>query len=183
MELKVIPLDNDHRDDFYSIHNEAYNAGWCYCVAWWTTTWEAWGMRTGEENRQRREQLFEQEMYDGYLLYADGKPVGWCQCLPRDYLMKLIDEYKLAPDPETWAITCFLIIPEYREIGLAHYFLGEILKDLRRRGVYKVQAFPKRGQNLAADNVWTGPESIYVKAGFELEIDQPTFPVYSKNLS
>lgn len=182
MDLKVIQLDADYEEDFYKIHSDENKAGWCFCVAWWTTTWEAWSLRTAEENRKRREQLFQAGQYDGYLLYADGKPVGWCQVGPRDRLINLCEQYNFIPDPDVWAITCFLLIPGYREIGLAHYFLKEILKDLRKIGVMHVQGFPRRGKNLSADNVWTGPESIFQKAKFSLERDDPLYPIYGLDL-
>lgn len=182
MDLKVLPLDGDRKEDFYRIHSCDGEGGWCYCIAWWTTSWQAWGMRTGEENKTRREQLFDQNVYDGYLMYDGKRPIGWCQCVPRDYFIKILDQYNLEEDESIYAVTCFLIIPEYREIGLTHYFLGEILKDLRAKGIKTVQAFPKRGKNLAADNIWTGPESAFRKAGFELTTDHPTFPVYTRRL-
>ncbi len=183
MDLKVFPLDAARREDFFRLHAADADGGWCFCVAWWTSTWNAWGMRTGAENRQRREQLFQQNVFDGYLLYDGTRPIGWCQCCPRDYLLKLADQYKLQPDPAVYAVTCFLILPAYREIGLTHYFLKEIINDLRRQGVKTLQAFPKRGKNLAADNVWTGPEAVFQKAGFELIQDDPTFPIYSLELN
>ena len=183
VELKVIPLDADHEGDFYKIHCDENNTGWCYCVAWWTTTWEAWSLSTAEENRIRRENLFGAGQYDGYLLYVDDKPAGWCQVGPRDRLVNLCDQYKFAPDPDVWAITCFLLLPKYREIGLAHYFLKEILKDLSSKKVMYVQGFPRRGHDLSADNVWTGPESVFQKAGFILERDDPLYPIYGKQLS
>ncbi len=183
MDLKVFPLDGNRKDDFYKIHDQDGQGGWCFCIAWWTTSWQAWGMRNGEENRQRREQLFNQNIYDGYLLYDGKRPIGWCQCAPRDYFTKLRDQYDLGENPVIYAITCFFIIPEYREIGLSHFFIEQILEDLQMKGVKTVQAFPKRGGNLSADNVWTGPERVYLKAGFDLTIDHPTFPVYTKHLS
>ncbi len=178
VEFKVMPLCSDNKADFYAIHCEENKAGWCHCVAWWTTTWNAWSLRTAEENRARRQRLFEMGQYDGYILYADNRPVGWCQCGIRDRLPNLRNQYAFALDSDIWAITCFLIIPEFREIGLAHFFMKEILKDLRNKGIMYVQGFPKRGSNLSADNVWTGPEAVFRKAGFVLERDDPVYPIY-----
>ena len=183
MEIKVLPLDADHEDDFWKIHNKENNSGWCYCVAWWTSTWDAWSLRTAEENKARRKELFRLGQYDGYLLYIDDKPAGWCQVGLRDRLINLCHQYKFDPDHDAWAITCFLLLPEHREIGLAHYFLTEILKSLQNKGVLFVQGFPRRGSNLSADNVWTGPEAVFQKAGFELEHDDPLYPIYSLQLS
>ena len=111
MDISVVPLDSSRREDFYRVHSEANEANWCYCVAWWVPTWEGWGQRTADENLTLRESLFQLGEYDGYLLYVDGEPAGWCQCGPRDRLPKLLEEYRLEPDPEVWAITCFLIAP------------------------------------------------------------------------
>lgn len=182
MNLKVVPLDADRKDDFYRIHCDECGHGWCFCVAWWIPTWKGWEQRTSEENRKMREQLFDVGHYDGYLMYNDKKPIGWCQVGPRDRLDKLCDEYMLPSDHDAWAITCFIIAPEFREIGLGYYMLWEILKDLKQRGVKYVQAFPRRGKDLEAEELWAGPESYFKKAEFTLERDHPLYPVYGKRL-
>lgn len=183
MQLKVVPLDALRCDDFYRVHSVDHGEGWCYCVAWWTSSWDDWNERTTEKNRALREQLFSQGQYDGYLLYHNNEPIGWCQCGPCDRLIKLCKQYDLVPDPEVWAITCFVIVPNFRGQGLAHYFLDEILKDLERRGVRKLQAFPRRGDGLSKGEVWTGPEVLFQKAGFSLEKDDPHRPIYGKILN
>ena len=138
--------------------------------------------RTAQENRRMREQLFDIEQFDGYLMYDDNKPIGWCQVGPRDRLIKLCREYRLPYDSDAWAVTCFLIIPAYREIGLGEFMLVEILKDLEKRGVKYVQGFPRRGKNISCEDLWTGPESFFLKADFILERDDPVFPIYGKRL-
>ena len=60
--------------------------------------------------------------------------------------------------------------------------LDEILIDLKTRGVKRIEAFPKRGKNLSAADMWTGPESTYRKAGFELVSDNPETPVLALTL-
>ena len=158
-------------------------AGWCHCVAWWTPTWgRRWGERTAGENRALRERLFDQGQYDGYLLYVDNRAVGWCQCGPRDRLTKLCRQFRLTSDPEVWAVTCFVIAPLFRKRGLAHYLLGEVLKDLRSKGVRHVQAFPRCGKGMPHE-VWTGPEALFQKAGFQIERDDARRPVYGKRLN
>lgn len=182
MDLKVIPLTETNKEDFYLVHCDETGHGRCYCIAWWTPTWDAWNKRSSEENRQMREQLFDVGVYDGYLLYDGDNPVGWCQCGPRDQWHKLRLEYKLEPDPEAYAITCFVINPKYREIGLGNFMLQEILKDLKAKGVRYVQAFPRRGEDLAVDDLWTGPEKFFQNAEFTLIKDDPKYPIYQKNL-
>lgn len=183
MKLTVLPLDSTRLEDFYLVHSRANEADWCYCVAWWVPTWDCWGRRSAEENRSLREKLFRQGRYDGYLIYVDGQPAGWCQCGPRDRLPKLLRQFNLEHDPGVWAITCMLIVPRFKKQGLAHRFLALVLKDLKARGVERVQAFPRRGRALPDEDVWTGPEAIYQKAGFDLERDDVHKPIYGKWLS
>lgn len=180
MRLSVVPIDASRRDDFYRIHCEANKAGWCYCVAWWTPTWDNWGSRTAEENRSLREKLFDQGEWDGYLMYVDDEPVGWCRCGPRDRLTKLCQQYDLTLNPEVWVVTCFVIVPAYRGQGLLHQFFAEVLKDLKRRRIRYVQGFPRRGEDLMTDDLWTGPEMLFQKAGFKVERDDSNFPIYGK---
>jgi ribosomal protein S18 acetylase RimI-like enzyme len=172
-----VRLDATSRDDFFRVHSAANGADWCFCVAWWTPTWTGWGERTAQQNRAQREALFAQDEYDGYLLYADGLPIGWCQVGRRDRLAKLVGQYRLLPDSATWAITCFQIAPAYRRQGLASALLQDVLRDLRARGVRRVEAFPKRGKGLGPEDVWTGPEQLFVAAGFRLVRDDPSRPV------
>ena len=182
MAILVVPLDASRREDFYRVHCEANEASWCYCVAWWVPTWEGWGQRTADENLTLRENLFQLGQYDGYLLYIDEEPVGWCQCGPRDRLPKLLEQYKLEPDDQVWAITCFLIAPRFKKQGLTHRLLAGVLEDLRRQGVQRVQAFPHRATELPDEDMWTGPEVVFRRAGFTVERDDPKRPVYGIKL-
>ncbi len=168
MRVEVKRLDKNQLDSFYAIHCEKNGEGWCNCVAWWVPSWDGWGERSAEQNRELRESLFAKGEYDGYLLYVDSMPAGWSQVGKRDRLEKLCKQHSLAPDPTVWAITCLTIVPEHRKKGLAHTFLGEIVADLRGQGVSRIQAFPKIGGQEKDGHVWTGPESIYVKAGFRV---------------
>jgi ribosomal protein S18 acetylase RimI-like enzyme len=170
-------LDASRRADFYRVHCTANGTDWCFCAAWYVPTWTGWGDRTADENRQVREALFAHGEHDGYLLYVDGDPVSWCQVGPRDRLEKLVRQFGLAPDPDTWAITCFLIAPTHRRQGLAAFLLREVLVDLRARGVKRVEAFPKRGEALDALDLWNGPEAMFRAAGFAVVQDDPQRPV------
>jgi GNAT superfamily N-acetyltransferase len=158
------------RDDFYRVHCDANGTGLCNCVAWWVPTWDGWDERTAGQNRVLRDALFDGGEYDGYLLYVDGEPAGWAQVGRRDRLEKIVRQFDLPPDPGTWAITCFTIIPTYRRRGLARRLLRAILDDLRTdgNGIGRVEAYPRRGADLEPEEMWTGPESIYLAEGFTI---------------
>lgn len=179
MNFRVQRLDAAHRPDFYRLHCDANECGWCVCVAWWVPTWEGFGDRTAAENRRLRDDLFDRGEYDIYMMYEGDLPIGSCQVGPRDRLAKLVKQYALAPDPEAWAITCFQIAPARRGLGVAARLLADVLHDLRDRGCRRVEAFPKRGDGLDVMDLWTGPESMYFKSGFTVIRDDPSRPILS----
>lgn len=182
LSIAVHRFDASRRDDFFRLHSEADHASRCFCVGWWVDNWEGWSQRTTEQNRALRESLLDRGEYDGYLLYVDGEPVGWCQVGPRDRLGHLVRLFGLAPDPDTWAISCFQIAPQHRRQGLATHLLQDVLRDLRERGVARVQAFPRRGEVHDVEELWNGPESMLVQAGFRVIHDHPKRPVLGIDL-
>jgi hypothetical protein len=57
-----------------------------------------------------------------------------------------------------------------------------IVRDLPGRGASVLEAFPRRGQGLDAEAVWTGPESLFVGLGFTLVQEHPRRPRYRLRL-
>lgn len=182
MDIAVKRLDKEFEEDFYQVHNQDCCGGWCFCAAWWVPTWDGFGDRKSDQNKAVREQLFKKEIYDGYLVYINGEPIGWCQVFPRDQFPLLMEKYSLQPDPEMWAITCMSIAQQYQGMGLAHQVLSLILDDLRSRGVKCIQAFPKIEPGLPREEIWTGPLSIFVKAGFKVAKKDDHRPVLELRL-
>jgi GNAT superfamily N-acetyltransferase len=182
MNVEVKRLSADLERDLYQVHSTGNCGGWCYCAAWHVPTWEGWGDRTSVQNRNVRETLFADHIYDGYLIYFDGQAKGWCQVAPRDLYPKLVSTYGLEANREVWAVTCMVLAEEYHGTGLAHFVLVQILADLRKRGIKHVQAFPHLGENLPKEDVWTGPYSIYLKAGFRVIRADSLRPVLEKTL-
>lgn len=181
-ELQIVRFDASRTADFFAVHSAANGADWCYCAAWWVPTWNGWGERSAEQNRALRSELLQRGEYDGYLLYVDGMAAGWCQVGPRDRLTKLVEQFRLQPDAGAWAITCFLIAPSFRRQGLASQMLNEVVKDVRHSGAERIEAFPRRGPDLDEYELWNGPESLFIEAGFEVEVEDPLRPVLALDL-
>ena len=182
MALSIRRYAADTEADFERLHDDANDAGWCRCVAWWVPSWEGWGERSAEQNLDLRRGLCSRAQHDGYLLYDDSEVVGWCQVGPRDRLTKLTAQFGLEPDPLTWAITCLLIVPSRRREGLASWLLAELLGELKQQSVRRLEAFPKRGADLDAGDLWNGAEAMYREAGFRVVLDDPTRPVLALEL-
>jgi GNAT superfamily N-acetyltransferase len=178
---EVRRLGPAREQDFLAVHCDAAGLGWCRCVAWWVPTWEGWGERTAEENLALRRELWAKGEHDGYVAYEDGRPVATCQVGRRDRLAKLVRQYSLEPDPAVWAITCFAVDPARRGTGLARALLSHVLAELADQGVARVEAYPRRGRAEPGE-VWTGPEALFLGAGFETLRNDPARPVLSKPL-
>jgi len=184
--ITIRRLEPALRDAFFALHCDANGAGWCRCIAWWVPTWDGWDGRTAEGNRSLREELFDRGEYDGYLLFVteDGveRPVAWCQTGPRDRLIKLARQFALAPEPDTWAISCFFVAPSHRRQGLVAQLLDHVLRDLARRGAKQVEAFPKLADDLDAEDLWTGPRALLSSRGFAPRPDRAKGDVWVRSL-
>ena len=183
MDLRVEPLTKDREGDFLALMERDEHGGQCWCSAWWVPTWEAYVDQTPEERRAVRDGVFGRDVHDGYLAYVAGAPVGWMQAGPRDDLPKIAETFELEADPDVWAVSCFTVLAPYRGQGLAHRFLEAVLDDLRGRGVTAVEGYPVHGTGHQADGVWTGPESMFSKAGFTERTRGPRRAVYRLDLA
>ncbi|KAA3612914.1 MAG: GNAT family N-acetyltransferase [Planctomycetota bacterium] len=163
----LLPLSAEHEALFFRFHQQLACADWCYCVAWWVPDWTGWGERSADQNRSLRQSLFAEGIFDGYFWIENGEPVAWCQVAPRGSWPKLMRQFELQEEPGGWALGCFLIPPAQRGRGLARVLLKGVLADLRRRGVAFVEAFPKQSADLAEEDLWNGPLSLFLELGFE----------------
>lgn len=182
MKVAIKRLSSEIEQDFYRVHSDQVCGGWCFCAAWWASTWEGFGERTSAENRVVREGLFEKHIYDGYIVYIDEEPQGWCQVGKRDQFHLLLNKFALEPDAEVWAVTCMAIPERFQSLGLTHKILALIIEDLSSRGVKRLQAYPKADPNLPKIENWTGPLSIYLKAGFKVVTADEQHPVLELNI-
>jgi GNAT superfamily N-acetyltransferase len=181
MELVVSRLSPDNVADFWALMaRDEHEGAVCWCTAWWTDTWEEYQERTPEQRHAFRESLFERGEYDGYLAYADGAPVAWMQVGPRDRLPKLVANFDLEPDPETWATSCFLVLEPFRGQGLGREFLRLVVAVLDPRGVMAVEGYARHGTGHEATDLWSGPESVYADAGFTEAKKGPYRSVYRR---
>ena len=104
------------------------------------------------------------------------------QAGPRDDLPKIAETFALEPDPAVWAISCFLLLAAYRGQGLGRQFFSGALEELHALGVPAVEGYPLHGTGHEAEEVWTGPESLYLAAGFTEVTRGPRRVVYRLEL-
>jgi GNAT superfamily N-acetyltransferase len=180
LETTVVAFSPPVKGDFFDLHSAP--PGECFCSYWYLQEGEEWTKVTAAQNRARREGLLANGEYDGYLAYVGGKVAGWCQVGARDRLPNLRRRLVLGPDPNVWSISCFFVLPPYRRKGVAGRLLAHALAELKKKGVRRVEAYPRRGEALTDEDMWNGPERMLLKAGFAVLRPDALRPVLSKNL-
>jgi len=65
-----------------------------------------------------------------------------------------------------WCITCVAIQTPYRGRGLATRLVRNVLRDLKKRGVTIIDAYPVK-RTSSWNQVSSGPVGLYEKCGFE----------------
>jgi GNAT superfamily N-acetyltransferase len=178
--------------DFERLFSKGGGWNFCWCVhfhrpgglpknKWLRTRAE----RSVRNHREKRE-LVEKGCSHGILVYARGKPVGWCQYGPSEELPRIDNSrnYRgLAPKAtdRLWRITCFVVDKEYRRRGVATAALKAALEAIRSKGGGLVEAYPiprwedlrrselrRRGRAPAFGNVSThGTVPMFEKEGFK----------------
>ena len=186
MDVEIRPLSAELIDDYFDFfNNRAFtdNPPWggCYCIGW---------QMTREENEEQvvkraqelgggaagmmaalRETVVRQitsGALRGYLAYADGMSIGWCNVNDRAALPDVSATGFELPAPASGrekVVLCFEIAPGYRGMGVASALLERAASDAAREGYEVIEAFPRA---LAERDKWdyTGPLRLYEKAGF-----------------
>ena len=101
----------------------------------------------------------------GYLAFADGLAVGWCNANDRMNYYR-VGEFDLDNVPsDEKPVVCFEIAPDYRGNGIATALLERVCSDAKNDGYAFIEAYPmKQGHNNAL--AFTGPIKLYEKFGF-----------------
>lgn len=186
MEITVKPLSPELTADYFDFfNNRAFTdsppwAG-CYCTGFQMTkdeekaqTWDLAESRGGgNENFMRALQEIVLRQINtgalrGYLAYADGLSIGWCNANDRaNFPEESANGFRLhAPaEDRKKAVVCFEIAPGYRGKGVATALLNQVIADARAEGYAAVEGFPlNHGERDEWD--YTGPVRLYEKAGF-----------------
>lgn len=118
-----------------------------------------------EQNRRQKKALVEQGRSHGILVYAQGKPVGWCQYghsqeLPRIDSNASYRKLASKNGRATWRITCFVVRKKFRRHGVARTALKAVLAVIQNEGGGLVEAYPIKR--------WGGTLSMFEKEGFQI---------------
>jgi GNAT superfamily N-acetyltransferase len=167
--------------DFVRLFSQGNGWDFCWCMHFHRTRFSPEGARLrtraelGPVNRRDKKALVEKGRSHGILVYADGRPIGWCQYGPSEELPRIDKSRnyrKPAPEGLTeklWRITCFVVDKKYRGRGVASAALKAALEAIRNKGGSRVEAYPlTRWRPGTFGNVSThGTATMFEKEGFK----------------
>ncbi len=114
-------------------------------------------------------------LLQGYLAYADGKVIGWCNansrkdCLHCFGWKNLIENKQInkKSKEKIKSVFCFTVAPEMRGKGIASALLEKVIEDARADGYDYIEAYPNKEKTDMYYN-YVGPLNLYKKFGFEM---------------
>jgi GNAT superfamily N-acetyltransferase len=205
MTWQVLRAGPEHARGLASLFDAAGSP--CFCRFWHfkgtSNEWLERCARAPEGNRAELEQAFSSSTKEargvvavlpsegGNGTHSDPCPViGWMKIAPASTVPKIYERrlYRGLPcfsgDRDgVFTIGCFLIHPDYRRQGVATELVRAAVQMAPTWGARAIEAFPRRPKEAVHDDeLWTGPEGVFVKNGF-VEVDSfEPYPVFRREL-
>jgi len=204
MNLEIKPFTPELADDYFDFHeNRAFSdhAEWshCYCIAFCMQKTDDKEMSQevkanggGRDAlhralKTRAKKYIADRALQGYVAYADGLLVGWCNANDKaaytrfDFNEEVSNFVRSTGNGRIKAINCFCIAPEYRGKGVATALLERVCEDAQADGYTAVEGYPRLHDKLDPFD-YTGPARLYEKAGFSKIAQQGSIVIMRKKL-
>ena len=180
------PLTPERWRDFETVMGPKGGCGGCWCMLWRRRKTD-YDKRVGDGNREDIRAIVEGGQEPGLLAYESDRPVGWISLAPRERFVRLETSRVLKPvdDQPVWSISCFLVVRDCRNRGVAEALLRAACAFASQRGASILEGYPiepsKRPDPAAY--AWTGFASVFRRAGFEeVARRSETRPIMRKRL-
>jgi GNAT superfamily N-acetyltransferase len=167
----------------------------CHCRYWhFTGDKNAWLDRmanSSDRNRAEMTAALERGMDEmaGAVALSEERVVGWLKLTRATLLPKLYEQrlYRNLPcfsgaRDGVFTIGCVLVDPALRRRGVARSLLRCAVDTARALGGSAIEAFPRRADSVADAELWLGPYSLFLEAGFEVVHDFAPYPVLRLSL-
>jgi GNAT superfamily N-acetyltransferase len=160
----------------------------CNCQYWhFSGDKNAWLDRlfhAPELNRAAFAQNLTQSGLKGVVALRENQAVGWMKLCLAETIPKLYDQrlYKglpcfNGPRDRVLSIGCLLVDEELRRTGVARALVQKGVELAEQTGARAIEAFPRRSEQAGPAELWTGPLSIFLDAGFQIINDFRPYPV------
>jgi GNAT superfamily N-acetyltransferase len=187
--VKVERLDAARFDAWARLFERAGSA--CFCRYWhFTGTKNDWLARSLTDANKDDARA---HLPTGLVAIEGDEVLGWTKLAPRSSLVKLRAQsvYRaldLGADDGVIAIGCMLVDPAKRASGVARALVQGAIRDARDRGALALEAYPRcvrdhdRHVPRHAEELWMGPEALYLEAGFVPVAGEAPYLVYRLQL-
>jgi GNAT superfamily N-acetyltransferase len=172
MEIDICPLLPELLDDYlHFFDNVAFadHPEWsqCYCLAFhFEPAWDTEDANHENPWRKRAIKFVREGRLQGYLAYADGAVVGWCNTNNKTNYAALKHEiYEDSENKKVKSVVCFLVASDMRGKGIATKMLECVCADAKANGYDFVEGYPPTGMcdMYAAHH---GTVAFFEKCGF-----------------
>lgn len=202
MNLEIKPLTPELAADFFDFFdNHAFSdnspEGPCYCTRFQMTKEEekaaindqieaygGWGKGLVRIIRQLAEQQIASGALRGYLAFADGVSIGWCNANDKANFPEESGNgarFYAPAEKREKVVACFEIAPEFRGKGVATALLQRVIDDAKDEGYIAIEGFPRiRDERYEWD--FSGPARLYEKFGFIKVAEQGNVAIMRKEL-
>jgi len=182
-KYKIVDIDKENFELIPRPASQCFNCQECF---YWM------GKMDGRLNqKQQKKNWFARKRATygslGKLLYPETKtkePIAFIQFAPVQEMStaKLIYlRERLRIPKKGWCITCLTVKKPWRGKGVATSLVKSVLKDLKKRGVERVDAYPMpKNTNLSQSPV--GPVEVWLSLGFKVLNEGSAAPVVRKRL-
>ena len=185
MNIEIRPLTKDLKDDYLClfdnmIHKENPDWSKCYC-----NDYHFLGdveSCTRENSREMIIDRINMNELQGYLVFEDDKPIGWCNVNNRSNYQRLLRDYDLidSPNDKVCSVVCFLIHPDYRRKGITQKILEKIISDYLNTDYDYIESYPKKGDSNASN--FNGPLELYKRNNFKIYKEYDNYYVMRKKI-
>lgn len=184
MEIEIRKLSPELAEEYVRFfdntpHDDGIDEHKCYCVGFCGANHR---METDYSAREKRRELaydyVRRGLLQGYLAYAEGRAVGWCNantksdcadCGGSMWLRSMAanGEMDSAPNDKVKAIYCFVVAPEMKRQGIAKSLLRYACRDAADNGFDYVEAYPEKETANELDQ-FMGFVALYQDLGFAI---------------
>jgi GNAT superfamily N-acetyltransferase len=120
----------------------------------------------------------------GIVALDHGRAVGWMKLCPAESVPKLYEQrlYKGLPclggsRDGVLTVGCMLVDENWRRRGVARSLIRAGVEVAETRRARAIEAFPRRHEQAQSPELWLGPCSAFLEAGFRIVNDFAPYPV------
>lgn len=179
----TLDLDPEQITHYFDELDFTHQPNWkgCYCRFYHNDLpFEEWLKRTGEDNRLEMIENLKNHSMHGLLALDDEKIIAWLNINDIDKYARIYSNIPEDLKKQKIACSiCFIVHPDYRGQGIATQLLEYAIKHYAKLGYDALLALPVTEKSVTS---YRGPETMYVKLGYQIIESHVDFKVLIKAL-